>query len=192
MNAVATIGLDIAKEVFQVHGADADGVTLFNRRLRRAELMQFFENLPRCLVGLEASSTAHYWARSITSLGHEVRLIPAQYVKPFVKRGKTDANDAEAINEALTRKTMRFVPVKTADQQAAALIFRARDLLVRQRTQTINALRGHLAEFGFTARPRTDSLKTLFAIVRDQTENRLPAAARSVLEQPMTKLRDGS
>lgn len=164
MKAVTTIGLDIAKEVFQVHGASADGVTLFNRKLRRAQLLEFFEKLPHCLVGLEASSTAHHWARSITSLGHEVRLIPAQYVKPFIKRGKTDANDAEAINEALTRKTMRFVPVKTADQQAAALIFRVRDLLVRQRTQTINALRGNLAEFGFTARARRDNLTTDFSL----------------------------
>lgn len=181
MKEVATIGLDIAKEVFQAHGADAEGATVFNRRIRRAELLQFFAKLPHCLVGLEASSTAHYWARSIANLGHEVRLIPAQYVKPFVKRGKTDANDAEAINEALTRKTMRYVPVKSIGQQAAAVIFRARDLLVRQKTQTCNALRGHLAEFGFTAKPGASNVKVLAAIVRDETEMRLPEAARSVL-----------
>ena len=114
MKDVTTIGLDLAKHVFQAYGADADGTPLFNRKLRRAEVLRFFEKLPPCLVGMEACASAHYWAREISAFGHDVRLLPPQYVKPFVKRGKTDAADAEAIAEAVTRKTMRFVPVKTA------------------------------------------------------------------------------
>ena len=121
MKDVSTIGLDLAKHVFQVHGANAEGSPVFNRKLRRGEVLCFFEKLPPCLVGMEACGTAHYWAREIAALGHEVRLIPPAYVKPFVKRGKTDAADAEAIGEAVTRKTMRFVPVKTARQQAATM-----------------------------------------------------------------------
>ena len=141
MNNVATIGLDLAKQVFQVHGADTEGTPLFNRKLRRGEVLRFFAKLPPCLVGMEACGSAHHWAREIAAFGHDVRLIPAQYVKPFVKRGKTDAADAEAISEAVTRKTMRFVPIKSADQQASVMVFRTRALLVRQRTQAINALR---------------------------------------------------
>ena len=136
MKDVSTIGLDLAKHVFQVHGANAEGSPVFNRKLRRGEVLRFFEKLPPCLVGMEACGTAHYWAREIAALGHEVRLIPPAYVKPFVKRGKTDAADAEAIAEAVTRKTMRFVPVKTARQQAATMVLKTRALLVRQRTQS--------------------------------------------------------
>lgn len=124
MKQVITIGLDLAKHVFQVHGADAEGSPVFNRKLRRSEVLRFFEKLPPCLVGMEACGSAHYWAREIAALGHEVRLIPPAYVKPFVKRGKTDAADAEAISEAVTRKTMRFVPIKTAEQQAAAMVLK--------------------------------------------------------------------
>ncbi|MBB4395097.1 transposase [Bradyrhizobium sp. ERR14] len=135
MKQLITIGLDLAKHVFQVHGADAEGSPVFNRKLRRSEVLRFFEKLPPCLVGMEACGSAHYWAREIAALGHEVRLIPPAYIKPFVKRGKTDAADAEAISEAVTRKTMRFVPIKTAEQQAAAMVLKTRALLVRQRTQ---------------------------------------------------------
>jgi transposase len=148
---ISTIGLDLAKQVFQVHGADAEGSPVFNRKLRRAEMLRFFEKMPPCLVGLEACGGSHYWARQIAALGHDVRLIPPIYVKPFVKRGKTDAADAGAICEAVTRKTMRFVPVKSADQQAVAMVLKTRALLVRQHTQAINALRAHLSELGVIA-----------------------------------------
>lgn len=141
MKQITTIGLDLAKQVFQIHGADAEGSPIVNRKLRRAEVLRFFEKQPACLVGIEACGSSHYWAREIAALGHEVRLIPPAYVKPFVKRGKTDAADAEAISEAVTRKTMRFVPIKTAEQQAAAMVLKTRSLLVRQQTQAINALR---------------------------------------------------
>jgi transposase len=178
---VITIGLDLAKHVFQVHGADAEGSPVFNRKLRRSEVLRFFEKLPPCLVGMEACGSAHYWAREIAALGHEVRLIPPAYVKPFVKRGKTDAADAEAISEAVTRKTMRFVPIKTAEQQAAAMVLKTRALLVRQRTQSVNALRAHLAELGIIATAGLAKVEALVAIIRDETDARLPAAARFAL-----------
>jgi len=181
MKEVATIGLDVAKDVFQAHGADVDGAPLFNRRLRRAEVLSFFEKLPRCLVGLEACSTAHHWARSIADLGHDVKLIHPLYVKPFVKRGKTDANDAEAINEALTRKTMRFVPIKTVDQQGSVMIFRTRSLLLRQRSQAVNSLRSHLGELGITSKRGFSSVKTLTAAVRDDNDAAIPDSARLAL-----------
>lgn len=181
MEHVTTIGLDLAKQVFQVAGADAEGSPLFNRKLRRAEVLRFFEKLPPCLVGMEACGGAHYWAREIAAFGHEVRLLPAQYVKPFVKRGKTDAADAEAISEAVTRKTMRFVPVKTAGQQAAVMVLKTRALLVRQRTQAINALRAHMAELGIIAAAGIANIKTLAVIIRDETDTRLPPAARFAL-----------
>ena len=145
---VTTIGLDLAKNVFQVHGITDDGEVAFNRALRRAQVLKFFESLEPCLVGIEACGTSHHWAREISKLGHEVRLIPPVYVKPYVKRGKSDAADAEAICEAVTRPTMRFVEIKTPDQQAILAVHRTRDLIVRQRTQTINMLRAQLAEFG--------------------------------------------
>ncbi|MHC2287996.1 transposase [Bradyrhizobium barranii subsp. barranii] len=181
MKQVITIGLDLAKHVFQVHGADAEGSPVFNRKLRRSEVLRFFEKLPACLVGMEACGSAHYWAREIAALGHEVRLIPPAYVKPFVKRGKTDAADAEAISEAVTRKTMRFVPIKTAEQQAAAMVLKTRALLVRQRTQSVNALRAHLAELGIIATAGLAKVEALVAIIRDETDARLPAAARFAL-----------
>lgn len=145
---VTTIGLDLAKNVFQVHGITKDEEVLFNRPLRRAQLLPFFSKLEPCLIGMEACSGAHHWARELTELGHDVRLIPPMYVKPYVKRGKSDAIDAAAICEAVTRPTMRFVAVKTVEQQALLSLHRARDLLVRQRTQLINGLRGMAAEFG--------------------------------------------
>ncbi len=145
---VTTVGLDLAKNVFQVHGITESGEVAFNRALRRAQVLAFFERLEPCLVGMEACSTGHYWVRELTRLGHEVRLIPPVYVKPYVKRGKSDAADAAAICEAVTRPTMRFVEVKSPEQQAILALHRTRDLIVRQRTQTINMLRGQLAEFG--------------------------------------------
>jgi transposase len=175
------IGLDLAKNVFQVHGADAEGTELFKRKLRRAEVLRFFEKQPACLVGMEACGSSHHWAREIAALGHEVRLIPPVYVKPFVKRGKTDAADAEGISEAVTRKTMRFVPIKTADQQAAAMVLKTRALLVRQRTQAINALRCHMSELGIIAGNGTAKVAGLIEIVRDTTDARLPEAARFAL-----------
>ena len=148
MEEVSTIGLDLAKSVFQVHGIDAAGRVVVRRQLRRGEVLGFFARLRPCLVGMEACATAHHWGRELTRLGHTVKLMPPAYVKPYVKRGKTDAADAEAIAEAVTRPTMRFVAVKSMDQQAVLMLHKVRDLLVRQRTMLINALRGHLAEFG--------------------------------------------
>ena len=145
---VTTIGVDLAKNVFQVHGIAENDDVLFNKPLRRAQLLPFFAKLEPCLIGMESCSSAHHWARELTALGHEVRLIPPMYVKPYVKRGKSDAIDAEAIFEAVTRPTMRFVAIKTVEQQALLSLHRARDLLVRQRTQLINGLRGLVAEFG--------------------------------------------
>ena len=145
---VVTVGVDLAKNVFQVHAIGADGKVLVRRQLRRGEVLKFFSSLPPCLVGMEACASAHHWGRELLALGHDVRLMPPAYVKPYVKRGKTDAADAEAICEAALRPTMRFVPVKSEKTQGVAMVYRIRDLLVRQRTQAINALRGHLAEFG--------------------------------------------
>lgn len=145
---VTTIGLDLAKNVFQVHGIDERGEVAFNRALRRVQVLAFFEHLAPCLIGIEACGTSHHWARELIKLGHNVKLIPPAYVKPYVKRGKSDAVDAAAICEAVTRPTMRFVEVKTPEQQAILAVHRTRDLIVRQRTQTINMLRAQLAEFG--------------------------------------------
>lgn len=145
---VTTVGLDLAKSVFQVHAVDADGRVIIRKALRRAQVLPFFAKQPPCLVGMEACGTSHHWARELMKLGHEVRLMPPAYVKPYVKRGKTDAADAEAICEAVPRPTMRFVPVKSAEQQAALALHRTRDLLVKQRTQLVNMIRGLLAEFG--------------------------------------------
>ena len=148
MSEIITVGLDLAKNVFQVHGTDAAGGAVLRKKLRRTQVLGFFEALPPCVVAMEACGGAHYWGREIGKLGHEVRLIPPAYVKPFVKRQKNDAADAEAICEAAQRPTMRFVSVKSEETQGAAMVFRVRELLIRQRTQAINALRGHLAEFG--------------------------------------------
>ena len=145
---ITTIGLDLAKRVFHVHGVDATGRIVVRRSLRRAQMLPFFARLPSCLVGMEACGTSQYWARELIKLGHEVRLMPPAYVKPYVKRGKTDAADAEAVCEAVMRPTMRFVPVKSPEQQAALSMHRTRDLLVKQRTQLVNMIRGLLAEFG--------------------------------------------
>lgn len=145
---ITTIGLDLAKNVFQVHGIDAAGTVVVRRALRRGQMLAFFSQLEPCLVGMEACGTSHYWARELGRLGHDVKLMPPAYVKPYVKRGKTDAGDAEAICEAVTRPSMRFVAVKSADQQSVVMLHRTRDLLVRQRTQLVNMMRGQLAELG--------------------------------------------
>lgn len=180
MGEVITIGLDLAKSVFQAHGADAAGGVVFRKKLRRDQLLAFFAGQPRCLVAMEACASAHYWAREIGALGHETRLIPPPYVKPFVKRQKNDMADAEAICEAAQRPTMRFVTPKSAEAQGAAVLFRTRDLLVRQRTQLINALRGHLTEFGFVVRQGVGHVSKLVDLVKDPATD-LPAAARPVL-----------
>jgi transposase len=164
---VSTIGIDLAKNVFQVHGTDALGKTVLVRRLRRRQVIEFFSKLAPCLVGMEACATAHHWARELTKLGHTVRLIPPAYVKAYVRRSKNDAADAAAICEAVTRPSMRFVPVKTPDQQAALSVHRTRDLLIRQRTQLINALRAHLAELGLVADQGRDGLARLVALATD-------------------------
>lgn len=151
METVSVVGLDLAKNVFQVHALDEKGNVIVRRSLRRSAVLKFFGALPRCLVGMEACASAHHWARELSVMGHDVRLMPPHYVKPYVKRGKTDATDAEAIAEAVTRPTMRFVGIKTVEQQGVLMLHRARDLLVRQRTMLINALRAHLAELGLVA-----------------------------------------
>src|ERR671919_907333 len=188
MGQASTIGLDIAKWVFQAHGADATGRVVFRKRLVRAKVLEFFAGQPPCLVALEACGGAHYWAREIAKLGHTVRLIPPAYVKPFVKRHKNDAADAEAICEAAQRPTMRFVALKSADTQAAAVVFRTRDLLVRQRTQAINALRGHLAEFGVIAAKGSVHTSKLIAAIEDPASD-LPQAARGILAVLVEELR---
>ena len=186
----AVVGLDIAKNVFQVHGADAMGHRVLRRRLRRGEVAVFFARLPPCLVGIEACPGAHHWARELQALGHQVRLIPPQYVKPFVKTNKNDAAHAEAIREAVVRPTMRFVPVKTAEQQAATMLHRTRALLIRQRTQLINAVRGHLAEFGLVAHNGARNLRELAELVRDSATSALPDAARAMLVLLLEQIRE--
>ncbi|TGD41435.1 IS110 family transposase [Pseudotabrizicola sediminis] len=179
MNEVSIIGLDLAKNVFQAHGAEADGSVLIRRKLSRAQLLKFLSEQPPCIVAMEACASAHHWGRAIGCLGHEVRLIPPAYVKPFVKRQKNDTADAEAIAEAASRPTMRFVAVKSEEQQAAMMAYRTRDLLVRQRTQTINALRAHLAEQGFVAPVGPAHVGRLAAVINGD-DGALPAAVRDL------------
>jgi len=179
MGEVSIIGLDLAKNSFQVHGAMADGAVAFKKKLSRSKVLSFIAEQPACLVAMEACASAHYWAREIGKAGHQVKLIPPIYVKPFVKRQKNDAADAEAIAEAASRPTMRFVAVKSEQKQALGMAFRARDLLVRQRTQTINALRGHLAEFGIIAPQGTAHVKRLRESVHDSAAG-LPSEVQEV------------
>ena len=178
---VTTIGLDLAKNVFQVHGIDEGGRVVLRRRLRRDRLLEFFADLPACLIGIEACATAHHWARELQALGHDVRLMPPTYVKPYVKRQKNDAADADAICEAVTRPTMRFVPVKSADSQSVLLLHRTRHLLVRQRTAQVNALRSHLAEFGVIGPQGRQRVKELVDIIHDESDPRLTTLARRTL-----------
>jgi transposase len=177
-----TIGLDLAKNVFQAHGVAANGEILFRRKLRRSEVIEFFRDLPPCLVGMEACAGAHHWARELSALGHTVRLMPAIYVKPYAKRGKSDAIDAEAICEAVTRPTMRFVEIKNANQQSVIMLHRTRDLLVRQRTMLANALRGHLAEFGIVGAKGVWHLPDLVATATSAPVCQLPDLARECVE----------
>lgn len=187
---VSTIGIDIAKNVFQVHGVDSEHTIVVVRKLRRKQVLGFFEKLPPCLVGMEACATAHHWARELTKLGHTVRLIPPTYVKAYVKRQKNDAADAAAICEAVTRPSMRFVPIKTTDQQATLSVHRTRNLLISQRTQLINALRAHLAELGIVADQGRDGLAKLVAIISEKTTlQSLPIAMLRALRAMIAQLR---
>ena len=178
---ITTIGLDIAKNVFQVHGIDAREQVVVRKQLRRGQMLAFFEALPPCLIGMEACATAHYWARELTKLGHQVRLMPAKDVKAYVKRNKNDAADAEAICEAVRRPTMRFVQVKSAEQQGRLMLHRTRDLLMRQRTQLINALRAHLAELGIVAAQGREGIRELLRIIASEQDARLPVDAHASL-----------
>jgi transposase len=188
MEAITTIGLDIAKSVFQVHGIDAEGNVILRRQLKRRYVLTFFQKLPPCLVGIEACASSHHWSRELQALGHTVRLMPPAYVKPYVKRGKTDAADAEAIAEAVTRPTMRFVAAKTTEQQAILMLHKVRDLLVRQRTMLINALRGHLAEFGIIAARGPGGVTAAIAALHEAQDS-LPALARVALHSLVDQLR---
>ena len=181
METVAVVGVDLAKSVFQVHGVDGAGKVVLRQRLSRARLLPFFEKLPRCLVGMETCASANHWARELMALGHEVRLMPPQYVKPYVKLSKNDLADAEAICEAVTRPTMRFVGVKSPEQQGVLVLHRTRLILTRQRTQLGNAVRAHLAEFGIVAPVGRQGLDRLFAIIADAADSREPALARGWL-----------
>ena len=181
MSEISIIGLDLAKQVFQVHGADKTGRCLLRKQLKRREVLRFFAELSPCLVAMEACGSAHYWAREIAKLGHDARLLPPAYVKPYVKRVKTDRIDAEAICEAASRPTMRFVPVKTIEQQSLAALHRCRDLLVKNRTMLVNALRAHLAEFGFVAAKGIGKLPDLIEIVSEAPAEALPEMVRAPL-----------
>src|SRR5262245_38400131 len=178
---VTTIGLDIAKSVFQVHGVNTEGKVSIRQQLKRARVVPFFSKLPPCVVGIEACGSGHHWAREIEALGHEVRLIPPAYVKPYVKRQKNDAADAEAICEAVQRPSMRFVPIKSPDQQAALVLHRTRHLFVRQLTAVVNAIRAHMAEFGIVAPKGRQGVAQLVAIINDQKDARIPELARTCL-----------
>lgn len=181
MEKITTIGLDLAKSVFQVHAVTESGHVVVRRALRRSQLPEFFRNIEPCLVGIEACGSAHYWANAIGEFGHTVRLMPPAYVKAYVKRNKTDAADAEAICEAVTRPTMRFVPIKSPEEQAAGMVLKTRELFVRQRSQTANAMRAHMAEFGIIAATGMTSIAKLVAVVRDHEDGRLPGSARAAL-----------
>ena len=181
MEQISTIGIDIAKTVFQVHGIDEKGEVVVRRQLRRRQVLSFFAKLPACLVGMEACATSHHWARELAKLGHEVRLMPPRYVKPYVKRNKNDAADAEAICEAVQRPTMRFVPIKTPEQQSVLMVHRTRQLFVRQRTTLINAMRAHLAEFGIVAGVGRNGVETLLELIIKGEDERLPSTARQCL-----------
>lgn len=189
MGQVVTIGLDIAKSVFQVHGIDAEGAVVIRQKLTRARLLPFFAKLEPCLVGIEACGASHHWARELIKLGHEARLMPPSYVKPYLKRQKNDMADAEAICEAVTRPTMRFVPVKSPEQQGVMVLHRTRLVLTRQRTQLSNAIRGHMAEFGLTAAIGREGLGKLIAVILDGADERVTREARVCLTMLVDQLR---
>ena len=179
MQSITTIGLDIAKSVFQVHGVDAEGHVLIRRQLKRRYVLAFFQKLPPCLVGIEACASSHHWSRELQALGHAVRLMPPAYVKPYVKRQKNDATDAEAICEAVTRANLRFVATKTPEQQSGLMLHRTRHLFIRQQTAVINAIRAHLAEFGIVAPVGRNGVEQLLEVVADSNDKRLPEVART-------------
>jgi len=178
MGEVSTIGLDIAKSVFQVHGVDVDGAVMIRKRISRAKVLEFFATLTPCLVGIEACPTAHYWSRKLQALGHTVRLMPPSYVIAYLKRSKNDANDAAAICEAVTRPSMRFVPTKSEQQQSALMLHRSRQLLVRQRTMLSNAIRGHMAELGIISAKGRNGTAELLKIIAKDEDDRISGVAR--------------
>jgi transposase len=178
MQTITTIGLDIAKSVFQVHGVDAEGNVILRRQLKRRYILAFFQKMPPCLVGIEACASSHHWSRELQALGHTVKLMPPAYVKPYVKRHKNDAADAEAICEAVTRANMRFVATKTPEQQSGLMLHRTRHLFIRQQTAVINAIRAHLAEFGIVAPVGRNGVEQLLDVVADSNDKRLPEVAR--------------
>jgi len=181
MQAVTTIGLDIAKSVFQIHGVDAAGNVIVRRQLKRRYVLPFFQKLPPCLVGIEACASSHHWSRELQAVGHTVRLMPPAYVRPYVKRHKNDAADAEAICEAVTRANMRFVATKTPEQQSCLMLHRTRHLFIRHQTSVINAIRAHLAEFGIVAPVGRNGVEQLLDVAADASDKRLPEAARACL-----------
>jgi len=189
MQAITTIGLDIAKSVFQVHGVDAEGHVVIRRQLKRRYVLAFFQKLPPCLVGIEACASSHHWSRELQALGHNVRLMPPAYVKPYVKRQKNDTTDAEAICEAVTRPTMRFVATKTPEQQSCLMLHRTRHLFIRQQTAVINAIRAHLAEFGIVAPVGRNGVEQLLGVVADSNDKRLPEVARACVAALGAQLR---
>jgi transposase len=186
---ITTVGLDLAKNVFQVHAVDVEGRAVVRRRLRRGEVRDFFAGLAPCLVGMEACGTAHFWARELVALGHEVRIMPPSYVKAYVRRGKNDAVDAAAICEAVGRPGMRFVPIKSEGQQAALMLHKARELLVRQQTMLVNALRGHMAELGMVAPQGRGRIDDLVAVIEDAEDESIPALAKAALRPLVAQLR---
>src|SRR6188474_3138606 len=189
MHTITTIGLDIAKSVFQVHGTDAAGQVVIRRQLKRRVVLAFFEKLSPCLVGIEACASSHHWSRELQALGHNVRLMPPAYVKPYVKRQKNDAADAEAICEAVTRANMRFVETKTPEQQSCLMLHRTRHLFIRQQTSVINAIRAHMAEFGIVAPVGRQGVEALLEVAADGGDNRVPEVARSCLAALGAQLR---
>ena len=188
MQAITTIGLDIAKSVFQVHGVDADGQVVIRRKLKRRYVLAFFQKLPACLVGIEACATSHHWSRQLQALGHKVRLMPPVYVKPYVKRQKNDAADAEAICEAVTRVNMRFVETKTVEQQSCLMLHRTRHLFIREQTAVINVIRAHLAELGIVAPVGRKGVEELLGVIADPADKRIPEIARACLAALGTQL----
>src|ERR1700694_3787356 len=189
MQTVTTIGLDIAKSVFQVHGVDADGNVVIRRQLKRRYVLAFFQKLPPCLIGIEACASSHHWSRELEALGHTVRLMPPAYVKPYVKRHKNDAVDAEAICEAVTRANMRFVATKTPEQQSCLTLHRTRHLFIRQQTSVIHAIRAHLAEFGIVAPVGRNGVEQLLGVAADSHDKRLPEVARACVSALGAQLR---
>ena len=182
MGEVSTIGLDIAKSVFQVHGVDADGAVVIRKRISRAKVLEFFAAVSPCLVGIEACPSAHHWSRKLQALGHTVRPMPPSYVKAYLKRSKNDANDAAAICEAVTRPSMRFVPTKSEQQQSGLMLHRGRQLLVRQRTMLSNAIRGHMAELGIVSAKGRNGTAELLKVIANEDDDRIPAVARFCLD----------